>query len=179
MISPNTYLDLRRKLWDMGYMGEYEWSQDIKLCEDPFVFWKEYAFVICNSGMKAQIAQVIYEKILTSIADGGTAADVFGHEGKTKAIDDMSQSYVRCFRAYQESANKLEFLKGLPWIGDITKYHLAKNLGHDCAKPDRHLVRIADAEGVTKMCERLAEITGDRIATVDVVIWRAANLKLI
>ena len=60
----------------------------------------------------------------------------------------------------------------------ITCWHLAKNYGHDCAKPDRYLTRIAGAEGTHDLCARLAKETGDRIATVDLVIWRAANLGL-
>ena len=75
----------------------------------------------------------------------------------------------------------LEWLQGLPWIGGITKYHLAKNLGIDCAKPDVHLQRLADREGVTAhvLCERLAKATGYRIATVDLVLWRACATGLI
>jgi len=74
----------------------------------------------------------------------------------------------------------MAFLASLPWIGEITKYHLGKNLGTlDTAKPDRHLVRIAGAEGAHALCARLARATGDKVATVDVVIWRAANLGLL
>ena len=73
----------------------------------------------------------------------------------------------------------MAWLQTLPFIVPITVYHLAKNYGFDCAKPDRHLVRIAGAEGTHELCARLARETGDRIATVDVVIWRAANLKLV
>lgn len=74
---------------------------------------------------------------------------------------------------------KVAYLRSLPWIGDITCWHLAKNYGHDVAKPDRHLVRIAGDEGVHGLCARLARESGDRVATVDLVIWRAANLGMI
>ena len=69
----------------------------------------------------------------------------------------------------------------LPWIGDITKYHLAKNLGANVAKPDRWLVRLADAEKTTvdQLCRRLAIATGDRVATVDVVLWRACAVGVL
>ena len=75
-------------------------------------------------------------------------------------------------------------METLPWIGPITKYHLARNLGIDVAKPDRHLVRLAkrfgynESTGVQQMCEELAERTRDRIGVVDVVLWRYANLKV-
>jgi len=74
---------------------------------------------------------------------------------------------------------QLEYLKSLPWIGDITKYHLARNLGLDVAKPDRHLMRLAKIfkyDDVQKMCQDVAERSKDRIGTVDVVLWRYCNL---
>ena len=48
-------------------------------------------------------------------------------------------------------------------------------------KPDRHLVRIAEHYGTDcfTMCQKLSDEIGDRVGTVDYVIWRAANLKLI
>ena len=36
----------------------------------------------------------------------------------------------------------------------------AKNLVHDVAKPDRHFVRIAGAEGVNELCWRLVTVAG-------------------
>ena len=75
----------------------------------------------------------------------------------------------------------MAYLESIPWIGGITKYHLAKNLGFDCCKPDRHLVRISKEYNTSpeELCKRISEATGDRVATVDLVIWRVANLGLI
>ena len=58
---------------------------------------------------------------------------------------------------------------------------LAKNLGVDCVKPDRHLVRIAKMYNTNPfdMCQKLSDLTGDSLNTVDTVIWRAANLRMI
>jgi hypothetical protein len=63
----------------------------------------------------------------------------------------------------------------MPWIGPTTKYHLAKNFGVDVAKPDVHLQRLADLEGVTAqaLCERLAETSPYHTRTVDLLLWRA------
>jgi hypothetical protein len=67
------------------------------------------------------------------------------------------------------------FCGTLPWVGPITKYHLAKNFGGNFAKPDVHLQRLADAEGTTpqELCERLGEATGYRASTIDLILWRA------
>lgn len=66
-------------------------------------------------------------------------------------------------------------------MGDIIKYHLVKNLGFDCIKPDRHLERIAKSYKTDPflMCQKLSEKLGDSLNTVDTVIWRAANLGLV
>lgn len=63
----------------------------------------------------------------------------------------------------------------LPWIGPITKYHLAKNFGGDWAKPGVHLPRLANAEECSPQdpCERLARESGYRAATVDLILLRA------
>ena len=68
----------------------------------------------------------------------------------------------------------------MPHIGPITKFHLARNLGLDYAKPDRHLVKIALAFGysnVQAFCREASELTGDKIGLVDLVFWRFAVLN--
>jgi hypothetical protein len=37
----------------------------------------------------------------------------------------------------------LGVLQSLPYIGPVTCYHLAKNIGLQVAKPDHHLTRLA------------------------------------
>lgn len=173
------YLELRAFLAANGYDHEIAWSESIKPVVCSVDFWAEFAWVVLNSGMKEQIARGIWGWVRPAVLNGGSASDVFGHEGKAAAIDYVWANRGRLLKEYHAAADKLTWIQTLPWIGGITKYHLAKNYGHDCAKPDRHLVRIAGTEGTHALCARLAQATGDRIATVDVVIWRAANLKLV
>jgi hypothetical protein len=51
----------------------------------------------------------------------------------------------------------------------------------DFCKPERQLKRVAGKYGKTpeEFCTELAKKTGDRIGTVDTVMWRAANLGMI
>jgi hypothetical protein len=66
-------------------------------------------------------------------------------------------------------------LSTLPHIGPVTAWHLAKNLGFDAAKPDRHLVRLCHRLGfadVHELCGTIAAVTGQRVAVVDIVLWR-------
>lgn len=54
-----------------------------------------------------------------------------------------------------------------------------KNLGIQVAKPDRHLVRIAQNYGfndVQKFCSSISEKTNDPVSVVDLVLWRYATL---
>lgn len=185
-METDEYLRLKNSLIESGYEEEIEFIRD--LLENPHTdaetFLCEYIFVVVNSGMKNQIAVKIYDRIIKQMNAHRPIIEVFKHEGKVKAIENMIENYEELhgtFLMLNNSVNKLDFLKSLPWIGDITKYHLARNLGIDVTKPDRHLVRIAQQYGTTPqiLCETLSKRTGDKVGVVDVVLWRAANLKMI
>ena len=180
-MNPHTYLDLKQSLIGNGYENDIIWAENVKKCELPEDFVLQFIFVVCNSGMKAQIAQKIYERILIMIGSGQNISHAFGHKGKVAAMKYVIKNQNEIFSNYINSKDKIEFCKTLPWIGDITKFHLAKNLGEDCVKPDRHLVRIANQYNTNPfdMCQKLSDIIGDNLNTVDTVIWRAANLGLI
>lgn len=175
------YMVLREAIVNRGYGDEITWAQNVKPVADADTFWSEYAWVVLNSGMKNQVAAGIWERVRPVVKAGGDANSVFRHKGKASAINQVWKERVRLLNCYRACADelKLDWLESLPWIGPITKYHLAKNYGFDCAKPDRHLVRISGKEGTHALCARLAKESGDRIATVDLVIWRAANLGMI
>ena len=180
-MNPHKYLDLKEAIIKHGYEYDITWSENIKLCDNSADFVIQHIFVVCNSGMKAQIAQGIYEKILQAIIDHRDISTVFKYEGKVEAMKEVIKNQKMYFGLYQMAINKIDFLEAVPFIGPTTKYHLAKNLGVDCVKPDRHLVRIAKTYNTNcfDMCQKLSDIIGDSVATVDTVIWRAANLRLI
>ena len=175
------YLDLKTQIIARGYSCDIEWSENVKPPEDAYNFLGEYIFVICNSGMKAQIATQIFNKIILAIREGVPVWRVFKNFHKVNAINHVYGLKNHYFNKYQTAKNKLQFCGSLPYMGDIIKYHLAKNLGVDCIKPDRHLVRISKNHGTDPflMCKRLSAITGDSLNTVDTVIWRAANLGIV
>lgn len=180
-MDAGTYLDLKRALIEAGYAGDIDWCEDVRECESAEAFAREHAFVVCNSGMKAQVAVGIFRKVWEALTTGGDVRAVYGHPGKAWAVAFVYENREQFFEEYKAAEDKLAYLVTLPWIGDITKYHLAKNFGVDVAKPDRHLVRVAGEYGTTydELCRRLSEEVGDRIGTVDYVIWRAANLGMI
>lgn len=66
-----------------------------------------------------------------------------------------------------------------PYIGPITYFHLAKNIGVHVAKPDRHLSRLVkelNISSVQTLCSYIGERTGDTIPVVDIVLWRYATI---
>jgi len=157
------------------------WSESIKPPTSPEDLALEAIFVICNSGMMHAVACGIYGRVRSALLDGRPVAGVFRHRGKAAAIESIWQHRDRHFMEFNAAGDKVAWCAGLPWIGEITKYHLAKNFGVDVAKPDVHLSRLANRERVTAqaLCERLAAETGYRVATVDVILWRACATGLL
>ena len=180
-MTPDKYLDLKQAIIDKGYENDIQWAENIKKCDKAEDFVLQFIWVVCNSGMKNQIAEKIYERILKAICDKKDISEVFGHKGKVKAIKQIISWQNTIFQTYQEAEDKLAYCESLPWIGKITKYHLCKNLGENYIKPDRHLVRISSMYKTSplQLCQKLSKIIGDNLHTVDVVLWRAANLGLI
>lgn len=175
------YLQLKLDLISKGYGNEIDWIANIQPCVNAHAFSCEAVWVILNSGMKEQIARQIWQRIQKAWGDGKPTASAFGHKGKVDAINYIRGNKDEIFNKYQKIKTvpeQLEFLQELPFIGGITKYHLAKNLGIDCCKPDRHLVRLAMQHKMIaeEYCEMISRETGDKVSMVDMVLWRSANL---
>jgi hypothetical protein len=172
---------LKERIQDAGYNREIALVEKRKPVSKSWDFAIEYVYVVINSGMKNQIAEKIYQKVMSALLIDKLASTVFGHKPKCKAIDEVWMNREKYFREYYQADDKIQYLSTLPWIGSITKYHLARNLGIDTVKPDRHLVRIAGIENKQpfELCKELSDATGYRVGTVDVILWRAANLGYI
>jgi hypothetical protein len=158
-----------------GYSPMIEWSQSIAAPAEAHELAERAIFVICNSGLKYTVARPIFERCMTALRQGRSAGHAFGHPGKARAIDAIWTNRQALFDQFATGHATLELVEKLPWIGPVTKYHLAKNLGIDTAKPDIHLERLARRDGTTphRLCKRLARQTGYRLATIDTILWRA------
>lgn len=195
MLTLELYTRIKRELVRRGHEEDYLWSESLRPCPNATELALEYTWVVLNSGMKNTVARGIMERMRPVLFAGQSASTVFGHKGKAAAIDEFWRErewYYAKYKALGVTGNAacdgdatasavLEWCESLRWIGPITRYHLAKNLGVDCAKPDRWLVRLADAECecVDGLCARLAQASGDRVATVDVVLWRACAIGVL
>ncbi len=179
------YLAFKEQIIRYGYGNEIKWATNLTKCLDITRFISEYICVVINSGMKAQIASIIIDRVFGALKAGTDLHDAFRHKGKVNAILYVLANQKTVFNEYflvrEDLTTVLPFLGSLPYIGKITKFHLARNLGFDCIKPDRHLVRIAKQYNLSpeKLCENLSNQTGDRLGVVDAVLWRCANQQLI
>lgn len=163
------------------YDDDVQWSENAGPPEDPEDFASEAIFVICNSGMKNTVARRIYDRVMPMVRMGGSARNVFRHPGKSDAIDVIWVRRDQFYSEYMAAPDKVEYCATLPWIGGITKFHLAKNFGVNVAKPDVHLARLAELHATTPqaLCERLAGETGFRAATIDLLLWRACAIGVL
>ncbi len=170
------YDEALKIVMENGYQKEVEWVRGTKLeSVTKEKFLTEYIWVVLNSGMKNSIAKKIFEKFMQT-KDFNT----IGHLGKREAIKTVLAFSNSYFNLFLSARDKVGYLEMLPFIGSITKFHLARNLGVDCVKPDRHIVRLAKEYGyddVNKFCAEIAEQKNERIGVVDVVLWRYCVLR--
>lgn len=181
-----------------GYGPEIDWQdtrQLTSLSESEFL--QESAWVILCAGMKEIVVRRIFKKISSvfmywkaaiSITENeelckSEALAIFNHPRKISAILSVCKNVSELgFERIRHTIHTqgVDFLKTFDFIGPVTCYHLAKNIGLDVVKPDRHLVRIAKATRFPNphdLCSLIAEMTGDRISVVDLVLWRYATLN--
>ncbi len=173
------YFRIKKEVIEKGHLKEIEWCNNIPNPKelDKKSFFREYVWVVISSGMNNQITEQIFNNFLIDI--NNFDFDAIRHPNKNKAIKKVYNRLDFYFDHFLKSKNKLLFLKNLPHIGDITKYHLARNLGLNYAKPDRHLVRIANHfnyNDVQKFCKKISDLTNEKIGVVDIVFWRFANI---
>lgn len=180
--DPSSYIPLNGDVFQflLAALGEkglkdLDWSESLQPPSNPNDFAREIIFVICNSGMKNTVAAGIFRRCMVAVEAGLDVREAFRHPGKSAAIAKVWAERSALFERYRQVSDRLGFLGDLPWIGNITKYHLAKNFGLDVCKPDVHLQRLADRDGSTPLalCSRIAAETGLRIATIDTILWRA------
>lgn len=193
------YLAIRDHLVNRGYEPEWKWAQTVTAPENAEDLANNAIMVVCNSGFRAQAAAVMESKVQELLAAGRSATLAYPSSGKGRAIDTLWANRQQYFETYRKLVARdaiaediLDWIakSGMPYVsGKILRYHFAKNLGVACAKPDRHLARLAgvpetDAPesnyaAVMTMCRALEKDTGDKIGVIDVILWRACNLGLL
>lgn len=194
----SAYLTIKEHVVREGYATDIDWQEErclSRLGEQEFL--AEGAWVILSSGMRERVIAHRYPDVAKAFRDWTSAKIVvqnrrecerlalraFNNPRKIAAIGSM------CARVYEEGfcrvierlqTDGVAYLITFDHIGPVTSFHLAKNVGLDVVKPDRHLVRMATAAGFSApedLCSAIAEITGDKLSVVDIVLWRYATLN--
>lgn len=187
------YLEAREAVSNSLYRSEMEWQANLQfknLSETDFL--REAAWVVVNSGFREAIARRCFNFVSLAFGDWESARHIvknrelciecalasFKNSRKIQAIADIAERVENDgFASLAQSIvnDPISTLIELPFIGPITVWHLAKNIGCDVAKPDRHMVRVAGAFGfscVHEFCAEISKATGEKISVVDIVIWR-------
>lgn len=191
------YLSAKEYVIKEGYANEIDWQYSCSyknISESTFL--REAAWVILSCGMKEQIirskfnelSKVFHNWQFAQIIIYDTycrekALKIFNHPGKIDAILYMAKFISENGFEHLRTRLKLdgpEFLLRFPYLGPATSLHLAKNLGLNVSKPDRHMRRIAENlgfENVDELCEAISDQTDETIPVIDIVLWRYANLN--
>jgi endonuclease III len=159
-------------------------------------FFREYVWVVHASGFSAKAVGRFMPKLIKAY---GLYDDLCNEEfeiafnriklicknkQKSKAIWNTSkilnkgieEDGWKKFKSTQLSTP--EKLSELPYIGKVTCYHLARNIGLlDFVKPDLHLTRLAKYwryENCVEMCKDI-QPNGMPLGIVDLILWYSAS----
>ena len=191
-------MDFKESLIRLGYVDEVDWQTELDfetITETDFL--REAAWVILSSGFKESIVRGCFQHVSEAFLEWCSAEcieeycdqcqtqaiSVFGCHRKIVAIVAIVKIVAHeSFDSIKLNIQSrgVQYLQEFPYIGPITSFHLAKNIGMGVVKPDRHLVRMAHISGHSsplQMCSVVSDAVGDSIAVVDLVFWRYATLN--
>ncbi len=182
-------------------LGSIYAPEVIEPLDDPWEiseprFLRELAWVILCGGMAESVVRKVFPAITLSFLNWRSAEEIserssecissatahFRHKKKIEAIAAGARTvHNRSFPVVRDEIlrDPLRSLMVFQFIGPTTAFHLAKNIGVQVAKPDRHLTRLASASGfddVQTFCGRISVFLGEDIRKVDSVLWRFATL---
>lgn len=192
------YYRAKQTIYQHGFFPEVYWQERINIeLVDDTTFLSEHAWVVLSSGMNVKVVEKLYTALAPVFNEWKNASYIcikreevkadalkhFAHSSKLDAMIHMASHIAT--NGLRDTINSIqqlgpEFLEQFPFLGPATSKHLAKNLGLNVPKPDRHLVRISKKFGYLNthfFCQDIADTTGDKISVVDVVLWRYATIN--
>ena len=176
----------RRHIIGAGYEPEIEYVQDrfFKDIDEVSFCWETAFVILASSGLREQIVRKNFDKLRDAhINDDDDIFAVIPNKRQREAIRYVWHNPVEILKKIREmpdDCSRIEFLDTLPQIGPITKFHLARNLGIDCIKPDIWLERLSEKYGYVNPVQMCFDIQSSRpefrIGTIDLILWRYCNL---
>lgn len=195
-VSLALYSDLRSWMLehDQDAPEMLAWSRDdLRPPSDADGMAWEIVWIILCAGRSAQAARTIERKVRAAILDGRPVVDAFGYRAKALAIEQAWNEREKLFSslgevlALNDPVRLVDWCGALSFVGDDTKFQLAKNFGADVCKPDIWLCRLTGFPDKPRrpikvrfpacmaLCRQLADASGDSIATIDSILWLACN----
>jgi len=191
LVSLEEYYAHAHRMCEDKYSKMLDYYRRLKLDHvTPETFWWEYVWCVYASGFNAKVLTKLFPDLqdalgmwyLLSMEDRWYhVAPLFSNVRKYNACRKTAQllaSYDSWDLFKQDHLQNTESMRKLAYIGSITCYHLARNLGMDAVKPDLHLVRLADHFGwpdPETMCHYLSGLYEERLGVVDLILWIAAS----
>ena len=207
MFTADWFFDLEKKIKDLGADSDAQSFGEIReMLSRPRRFSSDEfaemcAYVILAGGFSQKTAKRIHKDIMEYIYKNGANYDaifqIFHNKNKVSAIckiwvnrADFCDGFYNCVT----DSEKLKYLSTLPHIGKITANHLARNLGVDVVKYDVWIRRLgalyAGIRCIDDLTPEIKSACDDMFAHlvretnlprgyIDVVLWKACQLKLI
>lgn len=193
----HAYFFAKKYVITKGYGNEIDWQESINYDQlTPQKFMHEISWVIIASGLSDKVVRKIFPIIKNTMFDFESSElicknkkkcfekslKIFNHAGKINAIIYVAE-YIQKnsfpFLKNRISEQGISFIQTFPYMGNATAYHLAKNIGLNYAKPDRHLIRITELLGYNtphELCEEISVKIQEKKSLVDLVLWRYSTL---
>jgi len=194
-LALKTFARAREHVASRHLLGEVEWQRSRRASQFTEVdLLREAAWVILCSGFREAIVRRSFDKISLSFCDWESARAIVAAASACRANALASIRNEKKIDAILGVARRVECigfvhlkpkilrepiaeLQHFPFIEPVTSWHLAKNLGFEVAKPDRHLVRLARTLGFSdahELCKSIAVAIDESVQVVDIMLWRYA-----
>jgi len=182
---------------DRGWAFEVDHFRQLKFDQvDGSFFFQEYAHCVYASGFKWAYVNMYWPELTQAYRDWDymevckyapevrvRALEIINYPKKVDAIlscaSRLKSRGWEDFKHWLETMDLLVTPGKLGYIGPATRYHLARNIGADVAKPDRYMLDLANEygyprtdAGVQALAKRISQLSGERVGVVDVVLWR-------
>jgi endonuclease III len=203
--NPKEYFQTALKFVQENYSDELDRISSVNFdtVDDDF-FFREYVWVVHATGFSAKAVGKFMPNLLKAYGWWDKLAEdsfenvmervkpICNNPQKAKAVHGMAKIMFSMFGNGElwadwrnNNLSSPELLAKLPYIGKVTCFHLARNIGLlEFVKPDLHLVRMAKHWGFkncVEMCEHIQkhhESDGGEkfpLGIIDLVLWYSAS----
>lgn len=192
------YLNAKSFICGKGFYPELFFQEYVSIEKISMeYFYSEYAWVVLSSGLSVKVVNKVFDPLSDIFGQWKSPSEIVGNRKKikTKALNVFNNQLK--INAIIEMADYLQqtsieheikqiqkfgigYLQNFKFLGPATSFHFAKNIGLNLAKPDRHLVRIANRFGyecVNDFCDSISSKVYEKKSVVDTVLWRYATLN--